>query len=453
METLQSVRSKLRAVNKDVSAFLDVFVDDKSFVETDALMCSSTEFGDATGEGVISGIAQINNNAVAIFATNAAVFKGAIGALGAKKIIRTVNNALSTRKPLIAVWDTSGARIAEGIECLEGYSDMLRAFAIAHEQVPVISIIKGNNLGISAYLSEFSDFVLACPEAVSATASPLVLSAKAGVPESAVGGAKVLAERGIVTNIVKKNEIKGLLNKILDIFCGNEVRGGDDLNRVCKGLKAGSNCSAVIKQVVDKDTFFEVRENFASVVKTGFAMLADTYVGIVAVDGAVDGGRLTVDACIKIERIIETCENAEIPVIFFVDSVGTAQSGDDTALIREMARLIYNVNLITVDLHCVIFGKAIGGAYSALVSPCDYKLAWENAELGVMESEAAARLEYADEIKSAKDKDKAAAKFAAAYASENSNAVYVARGGKLDNVIEPNLTRSYLISALLARVE
>ena len=200
---MKSAKSKLSAVNKDVLAFLNAFIDDKSFIETDALTCSSTEFGDAPGEGVVSGIAQINNNAVALFATNAAVFKGSIGALGAKKIIRTVNNALSTRKPLIAVWDTSGARIAEGIECLEGYSDMLRAFAIAHGQVPIISIIKGNNLGISSYLSEFSDFVLACPEAVSATASPLVLSAKAGVPEAAVGSAKVLAERGVITNIVK----------------------------------------------------------------------------------------------------------------------------------------------------------------------------------------------------------------------------------------------------------
>lgn len=453
METLQSAKSKLRAVNKDVMAFLDAFVDDRSFVETDALMCSSTEFGDAPGEGIVCGSAQINNVAVALCATNSAVFKGSIGALGAKKIVRTVNNALSTRKPLVAVWDTSGARIAEGIECLEGYSDILRAFAIAHGQVPVISIIKGNNLGISSYLSEFSDFVLACPEAVSATASPLVLSAKAGVPESAVGSAAVLAEHGIVTNVVKKNEIKPLLTKILDIFGDNEVRGGDDLNRVCKGLKAGSACSAIIKQVVDKDTFFEVREKFAPVVKTGFAMLADTYVGIAAIDGSVDGGRLTVDGCVKIDHLIETCENAEIPVVFFVDSAGTAQSGDDTALIREMARLIYNVNLITVDLHCVIYGKAIGGAYSALVAPCDYKIAWENAEIGAMESEAAARLVYADEIKSAKDKDKAAAKFAAAYASEIGSAVNVARGGKIDNVIEPNLTRLYLISALLARVE
>ena len=62
--------------------------------------------------------------------------------------------------------------------------------------------------------------------------------------------------------------------------------------------------------------------------------------------------------------------------------------------------------------------------------------------------EAAAQLLYADEISKAKNKAQAAAKLATAYAEENLLAPAVAKKGYLDNVIEPALSRPYLIAAL-----
>ena len=121
MDSLREAKTKLAAVNKDTIAFISSFTDDKSFVETDAFVDSETDTASALGEGVVSGFAAVDGRGVCVFALNSAVMKGSIGALGAKKIVRTVNNAVRMNKPLIAVWDTSGARFAEGIECLEGY--------------------------------------------------------------------------------------------------------------------------------------------------------------------------------------------------------------------------------------------------------------------------------------------------------------------------------------------
>ncbi len=451
MDSLQNAKNALGAANKEITGFINTLVDEMSFVQTDAFMSSENDFSTLPGDGVVSGFATVNGIPVCLFATNPAVLKGSVGALNSKKITRAVNNAVRMDKPLIAVWDTSGARITEGIDCLEGYGDILRAFTLAYGEVPVISVIKGKNLGISSYVSGISDFVLAYPDAVSATSSPLVISAKSGVPEKEVGGAKKLAERGIVTNIVK-GDLKRTVSDILKYF-GGATESKDDVNRVCKGLKCGTSAAAVIKEVFDKNSFFEVRGEFAPIVVTGFATLAGITVGVVATDSSKGEGRIGSDACIKISEFLNTCENAECPVVFLTDCLGTETAVDDPQLIREMSNLIYSINSLDLDMFSVVTGKAIGVAYTAFVAPCEYKIAWDGAEIAAIESESAARLIYADEIKSAKDKDKAAKKLAESYLAENNSALVLAKNGHFDNVIEPNLTRSYLIAALLAHVE
>lgn len=451
MATLKETKATLAAANKDVLTLIRSFADEQSFIETDAFMSSETDIADAPGEGVVSGFASVGGKGVCVFAINPKVLKGSIGALNAKKITRCINNAVRTEKPLIAVWDTSGARFAEGIDALDGYGDILRAYTLAYGDIPVISIIKGNNLGISSYVAGLSDFVIAYDESVMATSSPLVISAQTGVDVKNVGSAKTLAENGIVTNIVKK-DLRDTLIKILSVFAGG-AESGDDANRVCKGLKCGADMKAVIKEVFDKNSFLPVRDGFAQSVITGFATLGDIPVGVVATNAECGEGKLTAQSCLKITEFLGACSTADCPVVFLVDSAGTEVCADDTRLMYELSNLLYAVHTQQTDMFAVVCGKAIGGAYTTLVAPCEYKIAWECAEVGALASESAARLLYADEIKSAKNKDKAAEKLATAYAAENCSALTLARSGHFDNVIEPNLTRSYLLAALVAHME
>ena len=81
---------------------------------------------------------------------------------------------------------------------------------------------------------------------------------------------------------------------------------------------------------------------------------------------------------------------------------------------------------------------------------CDYVAAWKSARIGAMEDTAAAELLYAKDIAAAKDKKKAEAAFAEKYSEENLSAAVSAAAGYVDNVIEPEFTRQYLISAVAA---
>lgn len=449
MDTLKDQKSKQLKANKEVIDFINAFVDKQSFVETDAFVCLENDIAEAPGEGVVSGFARVADIDVCLFATNPKVLKGSVGALNAKKITRAINNAVRMDKPLIAVWDTSGARFAEGIECLEGYASILRAYTVAYGQVPIISVINGNNLGISSYIAGVSDFVLINKDSKCATASPLVLSAKTN--SAGVGSADSLKASGIATNVY--TNFRDTLVKILGLIVDTNGAAADDPNRVCKGLKAGVGADAAIKEIFDKNSFLPIREGYADVAVTGLAKLGGLTVGVVATDGKADGGKLTADACVKISEFLNICQNAGIPVVTLVDSTGTAVCADDAALIREMSNLVYQINAIDVDMFSVVYGKAIGGAYAALVSPCEYKIAWECASVGALESESAARLLYSDEIKSAKNKDKTVEKLAKAYSEENCSALHIAKKGYFDNVIEPNLTRQYLLAAILCHVE
>ena len=110
MAQSRSLTSQTKAKEKDTLAFINGFIDDNSFMETDMLVKSVTPLGEATGEGVVSGFGCIGGMQTAIFATDAAVMKGSIGEGAVEKITRIINSAVKTGAPLIAVIDTSALR-------------------------------------------------------------------------------------------------------------------------------------------------------------------------------------------------------------------------------------------------------------------------------------------------------------------------------------------------------
>lgn len=452
MDTLNELKGATAAGTKEILAFVNSFIDAKSLVEVDAYMRSDTDLGQAIGEGVISGFASVGGQSVDIFALNESVLKGSIGKKNSIKIVKSIDNALRTMRPLIGVIDTMGARFNEGIAALEGYGRIIKAYTEAYGSVPIITVIKGSNLGILSYISGLSDFVIVYNDSISATASPLVLSAQSGKEVNKIGSGSVMMNNGIATNIVKDDkELKATLLKILSII-NNSAKSADDSNRVCKGLKSGVAVETLIKEVFDKDSFFEVRKGYATAAVTGFASAGGIDVGVVATSSA-KGAKLTANDCIKIYTFLDLCENLNRDVVFLTDCSGTEQNIEsETFLMREMSNLLYSINTLSVDTVSIVYGKAIGVSYSAFVAPSTYRVAWESAFISPLDGDNAARLAYSEEIGKAKgkQKDELVKKLSAAYITENCSAVKLSQDGYIDNVIDPNHTRQYLIAALQA---
>lgn len=428
--------------------------DDSSFIETLTLVQGKSLLGEAAGEGVISGFATIDDIQVGIFANNSEVLSGSIGKRSAKKISKTIEDAVKMNVPVIGILDTSGARFAEGIKAMEGYGGIIKALNLAYGNVPTIMILKGNCFGMASYLAASCDFCIAFDKARLATSSPLILAAQTKVDTDKVGTAKVhYEETGIVSRIVSDEaELRDCLRNMLDYLMVSEKDSVDNPNRVCNSLCATSSMRDIITESMDKNSFFEIKSEFAKEVVVGFARLNGMSVGIIATDSS-QNERLTDKGARKITDFVSGCILHCMPIVNFVDCKGVENNlqSENGTLIKDVADMLYSYNVSDNAKISVITGNAIGLGYVAFASKrsVDYSIAWDSAYIGMLDSVATANLIYGDQIAAAKDKASAEAELAKSYAEENCSASAVAESGYIDNVILPPLTRQYLIAAVM----
>ena len=106
---------------------IDMLLDKGTFVELDKLMVHRcTNYGmdrnKIPGDGVVSGYGKIDGRQVFVYAYDFTVYGGSLSASNAKKIVKVQQLALKNGAPIIALNDSGGARIKEGIESLSGKS-------------------------------------------------------------------------------------------------------------------------------------------------------------------------------------------------------------------------------------------------------------------------------------------------------------------------------------------
>ncbi len=117
---------------------------------------------------------------------------------------------------------------------------------------------------------------------------------------------------------------------------------------------------------------------------------------------------------------------------------------------KAVAKLTYSFASATVPKVSVVTGEAYGSAYLTMNSKsigADIVYAWPEASIGMMDAQAAAKIMYADEIKGASDANALIAEKAAEYGELQSSAQAAARRGYVDDIIEAQDSRKYIIGA------
>ena len=209
----------------------------------------------------------------------------------------------------------------------------------------------------------------------------------------------------------------------------------------------------VIIRVVDNGDFFEIQPLFAPNIVIGFARLDGRSVGIVANQPKHKAGCLDIDASDKAARFIRFCDAFNVPIITFTDVPGYLPGVDQEhgGIIRHGAKLLYAYSEATVPKLNVILRKAYGGAYIAMSSRhlgADRVYAWPTAEIAVMGPDGAANIIFRKEIQSAEDPISFRQQKIDEYREKFANPYIAAARGYIDDVIEPQGTRPYLIGAL-----
>jgi propionyl-CoA carboxylase beta chain len=209
----------------------------------------------------------------------------------------------------------------------------------------------------------------------------------------------------------------------------------------------------VIEGIVDKDSFMEVHEHYATNIVVGFARIDGRSVGVVANQPLSLAGVLDIDASLKGARFVRFCDAFNIPLVTFEDVPGFLPGTDQEwgGIIKHGAKLLYAFCEATVPKMTVITRKAYGGAYDVMNSKhirADYNVAWPTAEIAVMGPKGAVEIIFRKEIAAADDPEAKEQELIDYYKEEFAHPYKAAERGFIDNVILPSETREKLIRAL-----
>ncbi len=455
LRILQSRKKKILEAGKEVRKDLSLLIDEDSFVELSAFSFSKNEFygENAEGEGVVTGFATLEDYPFCIVAQNSACFSGGVSKANCDKILKCLNQAEKTSTPVIYLMSSLGVQIGEGVDVLEGLSSLILKASQLKGTVPQYLIVNGEVYGQIAVLAGLCDFTFFIDKkSVLAANSPLVISAQSGLnlSKTDVGGIKGLDHANIASFSVKDfKEIKEKILKITEIL-SNQVTESNDLNKTLSELDKKADVNSVLS-VFDKGSLIETGASYCPEIKCLLGRIGGIAVAAVVFDGK-DGVELNASNVRKLKDFAEFACCYDLPYVTFVNTLGIAPdlSVNNSLVLKELGEYVSVLDCINAAKVSVVYGKAIGIGYTIFAAKStgyDYTYAFATSKIALFDDVQGAGIEFSGEKEADKEK------LASRYADENSDPVNAARGGYIDNIIQPSFVRQYLIASLQMHIK
>lgn len=469
----QHGRGKLTARERILLLF-----DEGTFEETDTYTPpANASFGKtvkAFGDGVVTGFGMVHGRLVYAYSQDFNVLGGSLGSMHAAKIVKIQNMALKTGSPMVALIDSGGARIQEGITGLNGYADIFKCNVLSSGVIPQISVIMGPAAGGAVYSPALTDFIfMTADTSYMFVTGPNVVKEVLNetVSTEDLGGASVHGTRSGVADFVYNDDENTILGvkRLLSYLPSNNVENppvadtADSVKRVEERLRnivpedpdKPYDVKEIVELLVDNGDYLEIAENHAANIFTALARMDGHVVGIVANQPKVMAGTLDIDSSVKAAKFINICDSFNIPIITLEDVPGFLPGTDQEhdGIIRHGAKLLYAYTYATVPKITVILRKAYGGAYIVMNSKGiggDFSFAWPTAEIAVMGPDGAIAILYRKELAEAEDPVVLKKELTQKYREEVTNPYLADEKGFIDEVIDPATTRLKIVTALKA---
>ena len=463
----QHGRGKLTARER-----VHLLLDEGSFEEFDMFVTHRcTDFGmeeqKPAGDGVVTGWGTINGRLVYVFSQDFTVLGGSVSATHAKKICKIMDMAIQNGAPIIGINDSGGARIQEGVDSLAGYGDIFQRNIEASGVVPQISLIMGPCAGGAVYSPAMTDFIFMVKDSsyMFVTGPDVVKTVtNEQVTAEELGGASTHTKKSSVADAAFENDVEALaeVRRLVDFLPSNNrekppVRPFFDApdriepsldTLVPENANTPYDMKELILKLADEGDFYEIQEEFAKNIITGFIRIEGRSVGVVANQPMVLAGVLDIESARKAARFVRFCDAFEIPILSLVDVPGflPGVSQEYGGVIKHGAKLLYAYGEATVPMVTVITRKAYGGAYVVMASKhlkSDFNYAWPTSEIAVMGAKGATEIVHRADLK---DPEKIA-QHAADYEERFANPFVAAERGFIDEVIQPRSTRKRIARA------
>ena len=448
---------------------IELLFDPGTFLESGLFGASGVypeEAAETPTDGKIAGYGKIGGRDVAAVINDFTIKGASTSATNSKKVAHMRRTATERGMPLVIIGESTGARLPDAMGS-RGMGQLLgndpTQFRRLRES-PMATAVLGPSFGSSAWLACLADFAVMHKGATMAVSSPrlieMALNEKVDFDE--LGGWRLHADvTGLVDQVVdKEEEVFEAIRRFLSYLPSHNQEAPPDA-----AVPAGSGAEMtgvfgvlpesrtqvydmkrIIRAVVDRDTFFELKPRFGKSAVTALARLGGKSVGIVANNPLHRGGALDADACRKITDFLVLCDSFNVPVVLLVDTPGfqIGTEAEKSGAPGKIMNFMNAMTLLTVPRLSVIIRKSYGRAYVCMGGGrhSDDVAAWPTAEISFMSPDFATRIVHGVKPGDAGFEEKLA-EIEQASDVWGLAAVFAAQA-----VIRPEETRDYLIRML-----
>src|SRR5690242_10662364 len=354
--------------------------------------------------GMLAATGRVDGTSVVAFCSDATVMGGAMGDLGCRVVVDAYHHAMTDGVPIIGLWHSGGARLAEGVLSLHAVGRIFQVMTQASGLIPQISVVLGPAAGGAAYGPALTDVVILGPEGRIFVTGPDVVRSVTGedVDMLRLGGPEPHGRRSGVVHVLTETE-REALDKARDLAFLLGAQGTLDVAAVAdidlgallpESNKRAYDVHPLVEHVLDEGTTIELHAKWAPNIVTALGRFGGRTTGVIANNPLRLGGCLDSASAEKASRFVRMCDAFGIPLIVLVDVPGylpgVGQEWD--GVVRRGAKLLHAFGEAVVPRVTLVTRKIYGGAYIAMNSRslgASKVFAWPDAEVAVMGAKAA----------------------------------------------------------------
>lgn len=422
---------------------------------------------DDDDSGMLAAVGTVDGVHTVAFCSAATVMGGAMGHEGCKVVVNAYTRAMADRAPIVGLWHSGGARLAEGVLSLHAVGPIFLAMTQASGKIPQVSVVLGPAAGGAAYGPALTDVVVLGPEGRIFVTGPDVVRSVTGedVDMLRLGGPEPHGRRSGVVHVLAESEAEALNSarrlvsllgdqRTIDVESVTDV---DLSEQMPESKKRAYDVHPFVDTLLDPGTMLELHQRWAPNIVTALGRFGGRSVGVIANNPLRLGGCLDSLSAEKAARFVRMCDAYGVPLIVVVDVPGylpgVGQEWD--GVVRRGAELLHAFGEAGVPRVTLVTRKAYGGAYIAMNARslgATRVFAWPGAEVAVMGAVAAVRILHRRKIAAvAPDlRTTVEADLAAEHEKIAGGVDRAVEIGVVDEVVEPAATRSSIARALSA---
>jgi len=422
--------------------------------------------------GVLAAAGTVNGVRTIAFCTDGTVMGGAMGVDGCQHIVNAYDCAIDEQAPIVGLWHSGGARLAEGVKALHAVGLVFEAMIRASGFIPQISVVVGFAAGGAAYGPALTDVIVMAPEGRVFVTGPDVVRSVTGedVDMESLGGPDTHHKKSGVCHIVADDEADAYARgrHLVGLFCQqghfdrSKAEAGDsDLHALLpESPRRAYDVHPLVEALLDSEddgssSFEEIQAKWAPSIVVGLGRLSGRTVGLLANNPLRLGGCLNSESAEKAARLVRLCDAFGIPLVVIVDVPGYLPGVDQEwgGVVRRGAKLLHAFGEANVPRVTLVTRKIYGGAYIAMNSRslgATKVFAWPDAEVAVMGAKAAVGILHKRKLAAAPDDEREALheELAAEHERIAGGVDAAIEIGVVDEKIDPSRTRSKLTQAL-----